>query len=61
MKTQQDNSEKQILVIINWEIAEMIQKNQVIYKTRYLRKILQSTHQKKQEMKDSFQNKIWII
>ena len=39
-ETQQNNSEKQIFIIINQEIVEAIQKNQMIYETRYLRRIL---------------------
>ena len=40
LKIQQDSSKKQIFIIIDQEIAEATQKNQVIYKTRYSRKIL---------------------
>ena len=46
-KTQQNNLKKQIFVIIDWEIAEVTQKNQVIHKIKYLRKILQDMYQKK--------------
>ena len=39
-ETQQDNLKEQISAIINQEIARTIQENQVIYKTRYSRRIL---------------------
>ena len=39
-ETQQDNSKKQISAIINWKTTRMTKKNQVIYETRYSRKIL---------------------
>ena len=52
---------KQILIIIDQEITEATQKNQMIYKIRYLKKILQNIYQKKQKIKNSFQNKIQII
>ena len=58
LKTQQNNLKKQISVIINQEIARTTQKNQVIYEIKYLKEILQNTHQEKQKMKNSFQNKI---
>ena len=44
LKTQYNYSKKQILITANQEITEMIKKSQVIYKTRYSRKILQSSH-----------------
>ena len=59
-KTQHNYLKKQILIIINQEITEKIKRNQVIYETKYSRKILQSSYQKK-KMKNSFSNKIQII
>ena len=47
LKIQQNNLKKQILIIINQEIARMIQENQVIYEIRYLRRILQNMYQEK--------------
>ena len=49
-----------ILIIIR-KITEKTKRSQVIYKTRYLKRILQSSHQKRRRMKDGFSNKIWII
>ena len=46
-ETQQNNLEKQILIIIDQKITRTTKKNQVIYKTRYSRKILQDTYQEK--------------
>ena len=60
-ETQHNHSKKQIPAIINWEVTEKTKRNQVIYKTRYLKRILQSSHQEKKRMKDSFLNKIWTI
>ena len=59
-KTQCNYSKKQILTIINKKITRMTKKNQMIYKIRYSRKILQSSHQEK-KMKNSFLNKIQTI
>ena len=61
LKTQCNYLKKQILIIVDWEITEKIKKNQVIYETRYQRKILQNLHQEKKEMKNSFLNKIWTV
>ena len=44
LKTQHNYSKKQILIIVNREITETIEENQVIYKIRYLKKILQNLH-----------------
>ena len=52
---------KQILIIVNQEITRMTKRSQVIYKTRYLKRILQSSYQEKKEIKNSFLNKIQII
>ena len=48
-ETQHNYSKKQILIIIDQEITEKIERNQMIYKTRYLRKILQNSHQEKKK------------
>ena len=40
LKIQQNNLKKQIFVIADWETAKTTQKNQVIYKIKYLKKIL---------------------
>ena len=61
LKTQHNYSEKLISVIVDWEITEKIKRSQVVYETRYLKRILQSLHQEKRKMKDNFSNKIWII
>ena len=61
LKTQHNYSKKQISVIINQEITEKIKRSQVIYETRYLKKILQSSYQEKKKVKNSFLNKIQII
>ena len=53
---QHNYSKKQIFVIINQEITRMTKKSQVIYKTRYSRKILQNSHQKKSEKQSSKQD-----
>ena len=50
-KTQYNNSKKQISVTVDWEITEKTKKSQVIYKTRYLKRILQSLHQERKRMK----------
>ena len=55
LKTQHNYSKKQILIIINQEITETIKKSQVIYKTRYSRKILQNLHQEKKNKKQLFE------
>ena len=57
-ETQCNHLKKQIFTIINQEITEETKRNQVIYKTRYSRKVLQSSHQEKRKMKNSFSNKI---
>ena len=57
-KTQHNYLKKQILVIIDQKITEKTKKSQVIYKTRYLKRVLQNLHQEKKKMKDSFSNKI---
>ena len=44
LETQYNYSKKQIFIIIDWEITEKIKRNQVIYKTRYSKKILQNMH-----------------
>src|SRR5437763_1519439 len=46
LKIQHNYSKKQIFIITNQEITETIKKNQVIYKTRYSRKILQMKTEK---------------
>ena len=43
-ETQCNYLKKQISVTVDWEITEKIKKNQVIYETRYLKKILQDLH-----------------
>ena len=48
-KIQQNHLKKQILTIIDWKVARVTQKSQVIYKTRHSRRILQDTHQKNEE------------
>ena len=48
-KIQYNYLKKQIFIIINKEITEMIKKSQVIYKIRYLKKILQNLHQEKKK------------
>ena len=48
-ETQCNNLKEQIFVIINQEITEMTKRNQMIYKIRYLRKILQNSHQEKKK------------
>ena len=58
LKTQCNYLKEQISVTVNQEITEKIKRNQIIYETRYLKKVLQSLHQEKREMKDSFLNKI---
>ena len=58
LKTQYNYLKKQISVIINQEITKTTKKNQVIYKIKYLKKILQNLHQEKRKMKDNFSNKI---
>ena len=40
LKTQCNHLKKQILVIINQETTKEIKRNQVIYETRYSKKIL---------------------
>ena len=60
-ETQHNQLKKQILTIINQEATKKTKKSQMIYKTRYSRKILQSLHQERKRMKDSFLNKIQII
>ena len=57
-ETQHNHSKKQISAIINQEVTEKTKKSQVIYKTRYSRRILQNSHQEKKRMKNSFLNKI---
>ena len=52
---------KQILVIINQEITRMTKRSQVIYETRYSRRILQSMYQERKEMKNDLSNKIWTL
>ena len=44
LKTQCNYLKKQISVTVDWEITEMIKKNQVIYKIKYLKKILQNSY-----------------
>ena len=58
LKTQYNYLKKQILTIINQEITEKIKRSQVIYKIKYLKRILQSSYQEKKRMKNSFLNKI---
>ena len=43
-ETQHNYSKKQISAIINWKITEKTKKNQVIYKIRYSKKVLQNSH-----------------
>ena len=43
-ETQHNYSKKQISVIIDQEVTRITKKNQVIYKTRYLRRILQNSY-----------------
>ena len=45
---------EQIFVIIDQEITKMTKKNQVIYKIKYLKKILQNSHQEKKNEKQFF-------
>ena len=40
LKTQQNNLKEQIFTIIDQKVTETTKKNQVIYKTRYSRKVL---------------------
>ena len=40
LKTQHNYLKEQISVTVDWEITEMIKKSQVIYETRYSKKIL---------------------
>ena len=56
-ENQHNYLKKQIFIIINWEITEMIKKNQVIYEIKYLKKILQNLHQKKEKWKTIFWTK----
>ena len=57
-KIQYNYLKKQISAIINQEITEMTKRNQVIYKIKYLKEILQNSHQERKKMKNSFSNKI---
>ena len=49
-ETQCNYLKKQISVTVNREITEKTARNQVIYKTRYLKKILQNLHQEKRKI-----------
>ena len=44
LKIQHNHLKKQIFVIVDQKITEMIKKNQVIYEIKYLKKILQNLH-----------------
>ena len=54
LKTQCNYSKKQIFVTVNQEITETIKRNQVIHKIRYLKEVLQNSHQKKRNEKQFF-------
>ena len=43
-ETQHNHLKEQILITVNKKVTRIIERSQVIYKTRYLKRILQSLH-----------------
>ena len=60
-KTQCNHLKKQISVTVDQKITSKTKRSQMIYETRYLKRILQSLHQERKKMTNSFSNKIQIV
>ncbi len=60
-EAQRNYPKKQVPITTNQEITRKVKRSQVVYKTRYSRRILQGSHQRERGVENSLSNKIQPI